>query len=206
MRLYLYIFSIFFLLNISSQVVVAQQQNDSTLIIHDSEQQIKELSEKAQKIETDSSLRDRPFKAAVYSAVLPGLGQIYNHKYWKLPIIYGLATFTGFLLHRNNQLYIESRDALLIEKDGDDRTQLSEPLNRFDVNDLERRTDFYRRNRDLTIIWSVALYFIQIVDAHVDAHLSEFEISDDLSLNFEPSTEQYLPGTTNYGLTMKITF
>jgi len=196
-----------FLIALFQQSGLAQEQNrqDSVIRLDDSADQFDALSKQAIEIQTDT-MTNRPKIAALYSAVLPGLGQVYNGKYWKLPLIYGLITFTGYLLDRNQSLYTESLNALLIVKDGDDRTQLGPPLDRFDENDLERRTEFYRRNRDLTIIWAAALYFIQVIDAHVDAHLNEFVITDDLSIKFEPSFERPTYYASNYGLSMTISF
>jgi len=154
-------------------------------------------------IETDT-LSDRPNTAALYSAALPGLGQIYNKKYWKLPIIYGGAAVIGYFLSFNHQLYIQYRDGLIAIKDQDDRT---EPFNpELDENDYERQTDLWRRNRDFLIIGALLVYIVNIVDAHVDAHLDAFTVSDDISMKIEPSIDQTAMNTGVYGISLKIKF
>lgn len=143
---------------------------------------------------------------AMYSAVLPGLGQAFNKKFWKIPIIVGGGMFIGYYLNFNHSLYVQYRDALLAELDGDPRTESEFARLGFDQNDLERRTDFFRRNRDLLIIASIGVYLLVIVDAQVDAHLSEFTITDDLSLNFAPSVENINGMSNNYGMTLTLKF
>lgn len=139
-----------------------------------------------------------PSKAALYSAILPGSGQIYNQKYWKLPIIYGgIGAMTYFAIDNNKQLK-RYRNAILLRTDGD-ATTIDEFADKYQDQDLYTLKDFYRRNRDLSIIGGVAIYVLQIIDAYVDAHLLYFDVSDDLSLNIQPYTERNT-FTTNYGV------
>jgi hypothetical protein len=152
-----------------------------------------------------------PGKAAFYSAVLPGLGQIYNKKYWKLPIIYGGGVATGIWIKRQNNEYRSWRKDLFALVDGDSTTDVSTDRTTATESQLRRATDFYRKQRDLWIILSVGMYALQIVDAHVDAHLQEFDLSDDLSLKWEPFIK---PEPFNYqnsppkqmGVSMFLTF
>jgi hypothetical protein len=143
-----------------------------------------------------------PRKATIYSAILPGLGQVYNKKYWKVPLIYiGFGTI-GYFINWNNENYQlfktgyrhltdddpETQDYLKIEAVRRNNYNLDSPT---DFNNLKtalsKQQDYYRRNRDLLIISFVGFYGLNIIDASVDAHLFDFDISDDLTLKWEPS-------------------
>ena len=118
-----------------------------------------------------------PSKAAFYSAILPGLGQAYNKKYWKIPIVYA-AIGTGVYSYTwNNKKYNEFRDAYKNRLAG-----LPDDLQYLDQERLIQGQKFYRKNRDLSAIVTVALYILNIVDANVDAHLMQFNVNDDLSM------------------------
>jgi hypothetical protein len=143
-----------------------------------------------------------PRKATIYSAVLPGLGQAYNKKYWKIPLVYAGFGAIGYFIKWNNDNYQlfrigyihltdtipETQDYLKIEAVRRNNYDLENP-NQFNnlKTALSRQQDYYRRNRDLLIISMVAFYGLNIIDASVDAHLFDFDISDDLSLNWQPS-------------------
>lgn len=121
-----------------------------------------------------------PTKAMLMSAVLPGLGQFYNKSYWKIPIIYGLAGYFVYEIKQNDKSYRYYRglfsESLKISG-GDYR--------------YKRLRDFYRDQRDLFGIYLFVLYLANIVDAYVDAHLYNFDVSDDLSI-------QILPGKVKF--------
>ncbi|MBL7886000.1 MAG: hypothetical protein JNJ52_04575 [Flavobacterium sp.] len=124
-----------------------------------------------------------PSKAAFYSAIFPGLGQVYNKKYWKVPIVYA-AIGTGIYAYTwNNNKYHLYRDAYKNRLAGrpDDFSYL-------DNDRLIQGQKFYQKNRDLSAIITVALYILNIVDANVDAHLQQFNVNDDLT--FKPSLQQ----------------
>jgi hypothetical protein len=125
-----------------------------------------------------------PQKAALMSACFPGLGQIYNHKWWKLPIIYAGFGGLGYSVWWNNRFVKEYRNALRYRYDNNAATV--DTLGRYPDNDLVTLKDYYQRYRDLSFIGMAALYTLQIVDACVDAHLATFDVSDDLSLNICP--------------------
>lgn len=140
-----------------------------------------------------------PSRAAFYSAVLPGLGQAYNKKYWKIPIVYaGIGTGIYFYT-RNNRDFNRFRDAYKRRLAGfeDDEFQ--------GISD-ERLIDAQRnagRNRDVSIIVSIAFYLLGIIDANVDAHLRQYNISEDLSL--QPNIEiDNIASQPNYGLSLKL--
>lgn len=145
-----------------------------------------------------------PSRAAFYSAVLPGLGQAYNKKYWKIPIIYaGMATGVYFYI-RNDDDYDRFRNAYKRRLAGftDDEFYGS---GENPVISNDRLIDAQRsaqKNKDISIIVSLAFYLVNIIDANVDAHLKQYNVSDDLSLTpnlyVDPVNAQ-----TNYGLSFK---
>jgi len=140
-----------------------------------------------------------PRKATIYSAVLPGLGQIYNKKYWKVPIIYiGFASLI-YAINWNNDHYVDYKQAYSDIIDDDPTTNSFKDLDiegNWDFNNasqvaqfterLDNAKEAARRYRDLCIIGTAALYAINIIDATVDAHLFNFDISDDLTVNWTP--------------------
>ena len=138
-------------------------------------------------------------KRAMWLAlVLPGAGQIYNRKYWKLPIIYGGFVGCAYAMSWINQMYHDYSQAYLDIMDDDPNTQ---SYNQFlhlgaqiDASNIERykeifrkRKDRYRRWRDMSMFVMIGVYAFSVIDAYVDASLSEFDISDDLSLRVEPT-------------------
>ena len=138
-------------------------------------------------------------KRAMWLAiVLPGAGQIYNRKYWKLPFVYGGFVGCAYAMRWNNQMFRDYSQAYMDIMDDDPNTQ---SYNQFlhlgakiDSSNLERyqrlfknRKDKFRRWRDLSFFCLVGVYAISIIDAYVDASLSEFDISKDLSLRVEPT-------------------
>ena len=169
-----------------------------------------------------ASWRPETKRAMWLSIVLPGAGQIYNRKYWKLPIIYGGFVGCAYAMRWNNQMYHDYSQAYMDLMDDDPKT---ESYNQFmhlgakitDANItryqelFRKRKDRYRRWRDLSFFVMVGVYALSVVDAYVDASLSEFDISDDLSLEVSPAvmgnpaaTNPYKP--TGIGLQCSLTF
>ena len=145
-----------------------------------------------------------PKKATIYSAVLPGLGQAYNKKYWKIPIIYAGFGTIGYFIGWNNGFYSTYKLAYSDLTDDDPTTDSYldlEATQYYDLDDptdfnnfksgLSKQQDYYRRNRDLLIIGMVAFYGLNIIDASVDAHLFDFDISEDLTLNWQPAVKTF---------------
>ncbi len=123
-----------------------------------------------------------PKKASLYSLAFPGLGQAYNRKYWKIPILAaGFGTIIYFIRF-NNQNYKIFRDAANQRARGEEDPFINIYT---DIAQLRIQREFYRRNRDLLVILAAGLYALNIVDAAVDAHLSSFNITDDLSAGVE---------------------
>ncbi|MFA6402335.1 MAG: DUF5683 domain-containing protein [Salinivirgaceae bacterium] len=127
-----------------------------------------------------------PLKATFMSALLPGLGQIYNQKYWKTPIIY--AGFTGLLYYANynNFVYNKYKDAYDIKIRINEGEDLEDPYPGAGENNMLRQKETWRRYRDLMYISIGLLYVAQIIDANVDANLFDFDMSEDLSFHVEP--------------------
>lgn len=148
-----------------------------------------------------STLPKNPRKATLLSAILPGAGQVYNNKAWKVPLIYaGFMTdiyFIGF----NNKRYQTFRTALFAFDEGD-KSQFPS-LNR---EALVRNVDYWRQNRDMTILLLAAIYALNLIDANVDAHLSGFDISDDISMKIEPNVGTFAASGNSLGLTLKFQF
>ncbi|MGV3460526.1 MAG: DUF5683 domain-containing protein [Flavobacterium sp.] len=126
-----------------------------------------------------------PAKASFYSAIVPGLGQIYNKDYWKVPIVYGAMGISLYYYIWNNDKYHEYRDAYKNNLAGRPNTG---ELAGIDSDRLIRGQRFHQRNRDLSMLITVAFYILNIVDANVSAHLSQFNVNENLT--FKPQFQQ----------------
>ena len=130
--------------------------------------------------------RFNPRKALMYSAVLPGLGQAYNKKYWKVPIVYGGFFVFGYLINFYQDEYVKYKNELFLIINDPSQTAPSG----LPEDQLRSIVDRAKRERDFYIILGGAWYLLQIVDAHVDAHLKEFEVNPQLKLSLQPMIEQ----------------
>ena len=160
-----------------------------------------------------------PSKATWSALVFPGGGQIYNHKYWKLPIVYGGFLGCAYALNWNNQMYSDYSQAYLDIMDDDPNTASYEdflpPRYNVEANKdyltrvFKNRKDNYRRQRDLSIFCFIGVYLLSVVDAYVDAELSNFDITDDLSVQVRPTTIDNRQSTLRnqaYGLQCSFSF
>ena len=150
--------------------------------------------------------RFNPRKAILYAAVLPGLGQAYNKKYWKLPLVYGGFFFIGYYIKTYNDLYTEYKGHLFYNLEHGLRG--ANDVNRnvdLTTSQLRRIVDESRRERDFMIILMGGMYVLQMVDAHVDAHLKEFDLNPRLQVSIEPSMEHNMMTgrTTGFALILK---
>ena len=173
------LFSIFVLL-ITNNIF---SQRDSTAV---KKKIVKEKIEVPQGVYNPLS----PSKAAFYSAILPGMGQIYNKKYWKAPIVWGILGGTTYLYIDNNSIYKRYRTAFKLRKAGlqDEFTLIDAAGNTtvlISEAGLENAQKQLRENRDLALLSSVLVYVLQIVEASVNAHLLQFNTDD--SLTFRPA-------------------
>jgi hypothetical protein len=157
-----------------------------------------------------------PHKATIYSAILPGLGQVYNRKYWKVPIVLGGFATLGYFINFNNEVYQTYKQAYSDLIDTDPFTNsflnLDVPPSFFSPDKLPQLTenvsrakDTWRRNRDLCIIGTVVFYAANIIDASVDAHFFDFDISEDLSVNWAPSPV-FCVNNKAFGIQCRFTF
>lgn len=162
-----------------------------------------------------------PRRAVLYSAIFPGLGQIYNRKYWKLPILYGGFVGLGYAITWNNGYY---RDYLGAYQDiMDDNPQTNRWHNLLPYGQapesvdvqwftgvLQQRKDHYRYYRDLSIIGTVAVYLVAVIDAYVDAQLFDFDMSPDLSMRMSPviirEENSISKGSSSYGMQWSFNF
>lgn len=154
---------LFFVLGSTS--VFAQAKNDDVLIAKDT-------------LKSNNIDPLTPAKAAFYSAILPGLGQAYNKRYWKIPIVYGAIGTSLYFYLDSNKKYHQYRDAYKRRLEGysdDDYTYL-------DDSRLIAGQKFYQRNRDLSALFVVAFYALNIIDANVDAALLQFNVDENLSV------------------------
>lgn len=144
-----------------------------------------------------------PAKAAFYSAVLPGLGQAYNKKYWKIPIVYAAIGTSLYFYIDSNKKYNLYRDAYKRRLEGytDDQFQQYIP----DNSRLIAAQKFYQRNRDFSALFIVGFYVLNIIEANVDAALMQFNVNENLS--FKPNLYRNdVTSRTNVGLTLNYTF
>lgn len=167
----------------------------------------------AQQIVSDSLQKNRhsPHKASVYSAILPGLGQIYNRKYWKVPIVYaGVGGFTYVGIINRNE-YQKARQAFTYVSNGE-TYPTDNPYVKYPANDIISIRDFYRRNTEVSFLLLGVWYALNIIDAAVDAHFFYYDISEDLVLQLSPldQSSTLIPNapmaSLQAGLTLRLKF
>jgi len=150
----------------------------------------------------------RPAKSAFYAAALPGLGQVYNKDYWKLPLVYGALGSTVYGAIFNGNEAERFRDAFKQRLAGqlDEFSTMDEDgniVNTFSDDALINAQDQFRRRRDLFILISAGVYVLQILEANVDAHLSQYDVDDDLTIAPDIYLDQQL---TNISYGLKLTY
>ncbi len=148
-----------------------------------------------------------PSKAAFFSAIFPGGGQMYNKKYWKVPIVWGaLGTSTYFYLNNNSE-YKRYRTAYKLRKSGlQDEFTLDDGTEIISKTGLERAQKTLRGNRDLSILSTILIYVLQIVEASVNAHLLQFDTSDSLTINPTLVNDPIKIDVPTIGLRLKYSF
>nr|WP_245712075.1 DUF5683 domain-containing protein [Flavobacterium gillisiae] len=186
MNKFLYIGMFFFI--IGHTTIFAQVKTDAVLVAKDT-------------VKTNDIDPLTPAKAAFYSAVLPGLGQAYNKKYWKIPLVYGAIGTSLYFYLDSNTKYHQYRDAYKRRLEGysDDKYSY------LDDSRLIAGQKFYQRNRDLSALFVVAFYALNIIDANVDAALLQFNVDENLSVRpvIYPNDVTL---KTNVGLTFNYNF
>lgn len=173
-------------------LTLAQEQDQDSLTIQSTMTSTKD----AFKLDLYDPLA--PARSAFYSAILPGLGQAYNGSYWKIPLVYAGIGTSLYLVIQNDTEYNRYRDAYKRRLAGFTDDEFQDILENDGLINAQKQ---FRQNKEFAILATVAFYLLNIVDANVDAHLRQFDVSKDLSLrpNFEPN---YLSGNIDYGLTL----
>lgn len=154
-----------------------------------------------------SNRKPLPARASMLSALIPGLGQAYNGDYWKIPVFYTGLGACAYALTFNQTQYTRYREMFIAQSEGNYKGNLT-------VDNIKWYRDQYRRYRDYSIIATVLVYALNIIDANVFAHFSTFDISDDISFNVEPAMiNPVVPQTSNFaynsqqvGLQMSLKF
>lgn len=154
-----------------------------------------------------------PKKAIRFSLMFPGLGQIYNKKYWKLPIVYGAMGISAGVFFYNLKSYKDTRFAFQAKykasragataADSADYFKIRSPLEKYSLETLKYYRDSFRRDIDYSVVVFMLLWGLNVVDAAVDAHLKSFDVSPDLSLKIKPGKSQ-MAGTTGISLVLAI--
>jgi len=144
-----------------------------------------------------------PSRAALYSAVLPGLGQAYNKKnaYWKVPLLCIGGAALGYFIHYNNKGHLDYRDSYVAKL----YNLPNDPHPRLSIENVQRIKNQYQHDRDLLIIFTIGVYGLNVLDAFVEGHLKSFNVDDNLSLRFSPYTES-ISGQSFAGASLKLTF
>src|ERR1019366_3336676 len=149
--------------------------------------------------------RHSPLKAALFSAVIPGLGQAYNKRYWKIPIIYAGFGGLGYALYFTSSNFYGYRDAYRYNLANPNALRPAEYNGFSDVADLKDHRDTFKKNMDITAICTGLWYLLVAVDAAVDAHLMEWNMKDDLSVGWQPMVMPPTPNGGTAALGVKLT-
>lgn len=147
-----------------------------------------------------------PRRALKLALLAPGTGQFYNKKYWKMPLVYGGFAACGYFFVENRSQYLRYRDAYRIEEDGDPNTQSEFADQNITPQGIAQRRDQYKQWMELSVIGFGGIYLLQVVDAYVDAHLFDFDVSDDLSLRWQPEFQPGLGRQNTMGLRLSLNF
>ena len=163
-------------------------------------------------VQTASIKNSHSPKKATLLAFIPGAGQAYNHKYWKMPIVYagfGVTTYFAITNGQDYRLYRDAYDYKMGIKTDVSQHAIEEAA-KYTEDNLITLRDYYRSNMELSWIVTAAWYILQIIDANVDAHFFYYDVGDDLTLHVEPQfntiNEFNLGYGNNIGLTLKLNF
>ena len=194
------------IISLISSNLLAQVSDSLTVVKPDSINSVRTLGEDGANVQNFEMVEPEhsPATAALFSAALPGLGQAYNGRYWKIPIVWGGLAAFGYFINWNNNRYQYYRKNLIYEIANDpdfpNETNLSEST-------LKSARDSYRRNRDQMVLFGILFYFLNIADAYIDAHLMEFTVNQDLSVRVSPDIIYLDNGRVGpAGLSLKLKF
>jgi hypothetical protein len=208
MKTVFFLILLHFVLNANAQVI------DSTKRLIPVDSLADKSSSITNKSKVDSILKyHSPKKAAIRSAILPGLGQIYNKKYWKLPIVYGALGTTAAVFFFNLSTYKELRFAYkakieaqplsfpYAKPDSSDYRKIKPELLNVTLNSLRSARNEYRKNIDYSVLVFILFWGLNVADAAVDAHLKTFDVTPDLTFHFNFGHSQ-MAGTTGFSLVL----
>jgi hypothetical protein len=151
-----------------------------------------------------------PIKAQLYSAILPGLGQIYNRKYWKIPIIYGIGGAVIFSYFYNQDYYEDLRDAYVevyyMDPPPTEYIFRGKKITYNIEKQLHDNMRMFRKWKDYALVGIAGVYLLNIIDAMIDAHFLEYDVSDDLSLKIGPSLINHDIYETTMGMSLYVKF
>ncbi len=216
--LFFFFTGLFFTVQVHAQhtdTLIVKPFSDSILEKNDNQYSGKKMSQ-AERDSIDKRLHDYPRRATIYSAILPGAGQVYNKKYWKVPIVYAALGIPAYAFFFNKTWYLNCQYALTVcinlannGSVGDDSlAKVAPELKPFvtanDQNGIITNRDSFRKNEDYSVLFFLLFYGLNIVDATVDAHLKDFNVNSDLSFQIRP---MILPGPTpSAGITLAFNF
>jgi hypothetical protein len=184
-----------FLLFISFKSLATGPGTSLILVGDTSEKAVKKLANK------------QAHRAAVMSAILPGLGQAYNKKFWKIPIVYAALAAGSYLLYYENSQYQQYHSELLYRYKHN-QTHSDSSLTNFSTDNLYSQKLVYEKYRDFSIVGVVIIYALNVIDASVDGHFKTFDVSDNLSMTIKPKTFfcAQNPFNVGAGLSLSLTF
>lgn len=202
--------TVFFLLVLLSSVCTAQETK--TTITKDSSETVgKNITREIVSMK-DSAVKKphSPRTAAIRSAILPGLGQIYNKKYWKLPLVYGALGVTGYIFFDNIKVYKESKFAYAARikaepplRDSTDYNKLETKYKLYSTGSIRNQRDKFRQYIDYSVLFFIFFWGLNVIDASVDAHLKSFDVSPNLSLKLKAGYSE-MAKTSGISLVMNI--
>lgn len=210
------VFILLFLIGLSANA--SSIQNDSIYVLEEADTLTVSLP--VDTISNEVAFKPDAQKAVWLATIVPGLGQIYNRQYWKVPIIYAGTLGLVYGMTWNDKMYVDYRKGYVDLMDNNPKTNYFEHLlpegvtinssnSAYYTRIIKTKLDTYRRNRDLCIIATAVLYLLSIIDAYVDAQMFDYDISPDLSLEMTPTV---IPPSSSYeqdtsvGLSCKLKF
>ncbi|MBD3750188.1 MAG: hypothetical protein IE931_11900 [Sphingobacteriales bacterium] len=200
----------FLVLFIFSFLQSKAQQRDSILSVSKSaksdtsKNKLQKIGHEIGLLFKDSTKLQNPRKALLRSAIIPGWGQARNHKWWKVPLVYGGFVGLGLVYEFNNRYYKEflTESQFRSASATPDKVSFYPQYLGIPAAQIYSAKDFYRRNRDLTLYASIGFYGLQMLDAYIDARFATFDVGDDLSFKIKPSI--YIPSYAATGLAAPI--
>lgn len=181
-------FFILFLFCLFSLVCFSQKGKDTNIVV-------------SKKIIDTSKNKFNPRKATIRSAILPGWGQVYNKKYWKLPLVYGALGTTAGIFAYNVKNYKRLKSAYINKTDGNDANngEIYKNFQNLSAESIRSYRNEFRQNVDYSVLFFVIFWGLNVADATVDAHLKSFDVNDDLSLDIKPG---YSPLANTAGVSL----